>query len=128
MRSNDHDGVLDGESALSADRDGELPDEHVEMDDEWVRVTETHYDRESGRELATALVFAIADAKGVDPLDHSEMPPLYESVDVQSLEDTFFGPSGHGPERDEAVALTFTYADLKVTLRADGWIFVSEPR
>lgn len=95
--------------------------------DQWVRVNQAHYDRSSDGELATELIFTIADAKGVDPLDHTELPPLYESVDAQSLEETFFGPPGVGTQRDESGAVAFRYDGYKVVLRADGWISVYEP-
>lgn len=92
--------------------------------DQWVQVSQTHYDRECEGELATELVFAIAEAMNVDPLDHTKMPPLYESVDAQALEETFFGPSGADTQRDEAGAVTFMYNGHKAALRSDGWIFV----
>lgn len=94
---------------------------------EWTQVNQAHYDHDGERELATQLAFAIADAKGVDPLDYGEMPPLYERVDVQSLEETFFGIRGTEARREDAGAVTFTYGEYKVALRADGWIFVYEP-
>jgi hypothetical protein len=93
--------------------------------EEWVQVTQLKYDREG--ELATALVKAIAEAKGVDPLDHAQMPPLYESVDAQALEETFFGPSGADTDREEAGTITFRYNGYTILLRSDGWIFVYEP-
>ncbi|MFC6977303.1 HalOD1 output domain-containing protein [Halomicroarcula sp. GCM10025709] len=95
--------------------------------DQWVQVHQEHYDRESDGELATALAFAIAEAKGVDPLNHTEMPPLYEFIDAQALEETFFGPSGAGTRRTEAGAITFMYDNHKIALQSDGWISVYEP-
>lgn len=94
---------------------------------EWVQVTQLKYDRESEGELATALVNAIAEAKGVNPLDHAQMPPLYESVDAQALEETFFGLSGVDTDREEAGTITFRYSGYTILLRSDGWIFVYEP-
>lgn len=92
--------------------------------DQWRQVYQTHYDRENDGELATELVFAIAEVMDVDPLDHTKMSPLYESVDAQALEETFFGPSGADTQRDEAGAVTFMYTGHKVALRSDGWIFI----
>lgn len=94
--------------------------------DQWVMVNQTHYDRSSDVELTTKIIQSIAEAKGVDPTD-TELPPLYYSVDAQSLEETFFGPSGAGTERDESGTLAFRYDGCKVGLRADGWISVYEP-
>ena len=95
--------------------------------DQWVQISQTNYDRSGDEELATKLIFTIADAKGVDPLDHTALPPLYESIDAQSLEETFFGPPGVGTQRDETGVIAFRYAGYKVLLRADGWISVFEP-
>ena len=127
--------------------DDSTPEDVVEPDDEvvpdhwtagepqaeidtsqWVQVNQTAYERENNGELVTALVEAIADAKDVDPLDSAKMPPLYESLDTAALEDTFFGPSGaERPPRDGGF-VEFHYTGYKVTLRADGWIFVYESR
>lgn len=96
--------------------------------DQWEQIYQTHYDREAGDELATVIIFAIADAKGVDPLDRVEMPPLYESIDANALEETFFGPSGARSQRTSEGAITFGYNGYKIGLRSDGWIFVYEPR
>jgi hypothetical protein len=95
--------------------------------DEWVQVTQLKYDRKREGELATALVKAIAEAKGVDPLDHAQMPPLYESIDAHALEETFFGPSGADTHREETGTITFHYNGYTIALRSDGWIFVYEP-
>ncbi len=101
---------------------------HVDTD-QWVQVNQLHYDREENRELATALVYAIAEAKDVDPTNRAEMPPLYDSIDAQSIEETFFGPPGvNNHQREQSGAVTFMYDGYKVALRADGWIFVYEPR
>lgn len=94
----------------------------------WTQVQQAHYDRNQEEELTTTLVFAIAAAKGVDPLDHDAMPPIYESIDVQSLEDAFFGPSGADTQRSQAGAVNFQYDGLTISLRADGWISVYEPQ
>lgn len=122
--SNDSTTEPTGESA---------PETHESVDsatpldtDQWVQIHQAHYDRTSAGELATALVYAIAEAKGVDPIDHDEMPPLYEFIDAQALEESFFGPSGADTQRSEAGVVTFIYTGYKISLRADGWIFVYE--
>jgi len=96
--------------------------------DQWVQVQQAHYDRTTEEELVTTLIMAIAEAKDVDPLDGAEMPPLYESLDAAALENTFFGPSGAGTDHQDGGAVTFQHSGCKVALRADGWIFVYEPR
>lgn len=109
------------------------PDETIEYVEEldvdhWVQVEQGHYDRETDGELATELILLIAEAKGVDPIDQRELPLLYDAIDAQSLEETFFGPSGVGTKRDEAGSVTFMYDGYKVSVRSDGWIFVYEKR
>jgi hypothetical protein len=101
--------------------------ENIDID-QWVQVHQTHYDRDSNNTLVTTLVLAIAEAKDVDPLDHSEMPPLYESFDTSALETMFFDPSGAGSKQKAGGAVTFQYTGCKIVLRADGWIFVYEPQ
>jgi len=95
-------------------------------DDQWVQVNQVHYDYESDRSLVTALVLAIAEAKGVDPIADEEMPPLFESLDAAALENMFF--SSAEMSTDDKGFVTFRYTEYKVVLRADGWIFVYWPR
>jgi hypothetical protein len=103
-----------------------MPDDDVILRfDGWRLATQTQYDRDDDTELAATIVYAVADVKGVDPLDPS-LPPLYDSVDAAALEETFFGPRETGPERDESGAVTFTYDGCKVALQSDGWISIYE--
>lgn len=132
-RGNGNDGCDEKSEAESVD--GVAADEWEEVGaaetvdtDDWVQIHQSYYDSTNDEgELTTALVSAIAEAKGVDPLNHSEMPSLYDSIDAQALEETFFGPSGAETQREEGSVVTFIYEDYKVALRADGWIFVYEP-
>lgn len=119
--------ILGGASSSTGQR---LPGAFVEdsTTEQWERVNQAHYDRESERELTTALVFAIADARGVDPLDSEEMSPLYNTVDAATLEHTFFGPTGTDVDGQKEDAVVLTYNGYKVVLRADGWIAVYEPQ
>jgi hypothetical protein len=137
MTRNDKSDASDAEPERDAD-DGEdidsMPDAWEQANsgtpadaDEWVQVAQLKYDRECKEELATALVKAIAEAKGVDPLDHAQMPPLYESVDAHALEETFFGPYDADKSREEGGRITFRYNTCSIVLRSDGWIFVYEP-
>jgi hypothetical protein len=103
------------------------PQEEIDTS-QWVQVNQASYDRVSDDELVTTLAEAIADAKDVDPLDSAKMPPLYESLDIAALEDTFLGPTGADKTPQDGGFVEFHYTGYKVTLRADGWIFVYEPR
>ena len=130
MNNNDNSNAPAAEHSTDS-TEGTTPNEwkHAESvaavtTDDWVQIHQAHYDRESEEELVTTLVEAIRETIDADPLDLSQMPPLYESVDAQALEETFFGPPGAGTRRDEGGAVTFHYIGYKVALRADGWIFI----
>ncbi|PSP78044.1 hypothetical protein BRC81_08270 [Halobacteriales archaeon QS_1_68_20] len=70
------------------------------------------YEHDDGP-LSTAIVTAVADAEGVDPL---EMDPLYGAV-RSDLVDEF-----DGAEVGCDAELTFSYHGYKVTLDGDGEI------
>lgn len=118
--------IADDESGSLADSDPVRSPETVDTA-HWRQIHQSHYDHEKDVELTTALVSAIAAAKGVDPLNHSALPPLYESIDVQSLEDMFFS-STRTVTQEVRGAVNFEYNDLTIGLRADGWISIYEPR
>ena len=96
-----------------------MPDDDFLRFEGWRLATQTQYDCDDDTELAAAIVYAVADVKGVDPPD-SSLPPLYDSIDAAALEETFFGPREAGPERDESGAVTFTYDGFKIALQSDG--------
>lgn len=93
-----------------------------------VQVEQVHYDREGDAELAAVIVSAVADAKGVNPLDYTEMPPLYESVDAEMLEGTLFGHAEAGNDPEGTSEVRFEYEGYEVVVRSDGWILVTERR
>lgn len=70
--------------------------------------------------LPETVVWAVADAKGVDPMDIDE--PLYDSVDPDALERLFGEDS---PQFD--ARLTFTLADCDVVIRGDRTVVVRPP-
>jgi hypothetical protein len=120
--------VVDPGEVTQPDHWEQVDAQEIIDDDQWVQVNQTRYDRESDRALVTALVLAISEAKGVDPIDDEEMPPLFESLDAAALEDTFFGPAEAGTKHRDGGLVTFHYTGHKVALRADGWIFIYESR
>lgn len=87
------------------------------------QVAQRHFDPASGEELTSAIVFAVAEAEGVDPTAVSG-PPLYEAVDVCALNDLLFGSSGSAPANG---SVEFAYRDYLVRVRDDGWIRVFAP-
>lgn len=104
---------------------GTADDEPAADTPEWVQAAQLHYDPVEFGELTTAVVYAIADAMDMDPVEVKH-PSLYESVDVASLEKTFFGPDVRGDSRQGVGTVEFLYGDHLVTVKSDGWIQVYE--
>lgn len=87
------------------------------------QLTQQHYSPNGMPGLTTAIVYAIADAKGVDPID-MKSPPLYEIVDVPSIEKAFFAERNGNGTRHSTGSVEFWYAEYLVKVRSDGWIQV----
>lgn len=81
------------------------------------------YDPMTDGELVIAMVSAIADARGVSPLD-LRSPPLYDCIDVGALEDAFFGPDG--TVNTGVRAVEFPYVEFRVKVSSDGRIQIFE--
>ena len=105
------------------DDDTELAQDET---NEMAFVTQAHYECEGHRDLTTEIIFAIADAEDVAPMEIKE-PPLYECVDVAAIEDGFFGPHVNGQSRDSEGSVSFRYNQYQVEVASDGWITVSKP-
>ena len=93
---------------------------------EWQQATQTKYDPSADGELGTALVYAVADAKDVDPLDHDELPVLHDVVDPEHLEQTVVASASGPTATDGRSHVSFEYADVMVTVENNGWITVYE--
>ncbi|WP_435063974.1 HalOD1 output domain-containing protein [Halobaculum sp. EA56] len=109
-------------------RDGAERDDDPSLDREATlrQAAQRLYDPDRDGGLATAIVFAIADAEGVPPTE-VKSPPLYETVDVAGIENTFFDRGTDGRSRHGTGAVEFRYAEYLVRVRSDGWIQVHEP-
>lgn len=114
MSKRTDDGLMDGDDPTS------IADTH------WSQLAQRHYEPNGQGELTTALVFAIAEAKGISPSE-VKSPPLYESVDVPAIEDAFFGPDVADESRQGIGTVEFQYTNYLVKVRSDGWIQVYEP-
>lgn len=95
--------------------------------DEWELISRSRYDPSGNEGLVATLVLAIAEAKDVDPLDYSQMPPLNDYFDAASLGDSFFDPSERESGSDDPSVVTFMYETYRVTVETDGWIRVYTP-
>lgn len=93
-----------------------------EQDAHWHQIAQRLYDPGRDEELTTAIVFALADAAGVEPTELTS-PPLYEVVDAAAIEETFFGS---GRAKPGSGTVEFRYEEYRVEVRSDGWIHVFE--
>lgn len=71
---------------------------------------------EEGQSPAEAVIEAIAEAAGVEPL---ELPPLYEFIDPEALDNLF---QQHDSATDPEAMLVFSINKWNVFVRADGRI------
>lgn len=74
-----------------------------------------------GGQLSETVITAIAEAKGVDPLD---LEPLYTAVDPDALNEMFRPTIGSAPS---ALELRFSMADCQVVVHGDGEVVVTPP-
>ena len=98
-------------------------DPTIESDMRWHQLTQRHFEPETGEELTTAVVYAIAEAIDTDPVE-LKSPSLYDIVDVASIENAFFVDDAPDNLRDGTGTVEFHYGDQLVTIRSDGWIQV----
>lgn len=70
-------------------------------------------------QVSDTVVTAVAEAKGVDPLD---LEPLYNVVDPDAL-NAMYRPSGSAPSTD--VEVSFSMAGCEVVVHADGEVVVT---
>ncbi len=107
------------------DADGTGNEENPNLDygKRWNQLAQRHYDPEQDGELTAAIIFAIAEAKGVSP-DKVNSPPLYEVIDVPAIESSLLSSRTQGDSRQGTGTIQFRYTDNLVKIRSDGWIQV----
>lgn len=66
----------------------------------------------------TAVIETVEEHSGVDA---TELPPLSDSVDPDSLNNLVTSPSG---SQDDVLTVTFTYAGYRVAVHSDGLVGV----
>jgi len=74
-----------------------------------------------GGEVSETVVIAVAEAKGVDPLD---LDPLYTVVDPDALNSMFHPAVGSPPS---SMKLCFSMAGCQVVIHGDGEVVVTPP-
>lgn len=72
----------------------------------------------SDEAISQQVVEAVADAKGVDPLD---LPPLYNTVDPDALDSLF----SHAESHSAIAELRFTIEGCEVLIRGSGEVVVT---
>lgn len=83
-------------------------------------VVDAQYDHETDSSVTEAIIWALADAVGVDPTD---FPPLFDYVDPDAL-DALCDPSDG--VTDEATVLSFQVDTWNVFVRSDGRIQICD--
>jgi len=101
-------------------------DPTLTADGRWVQVARRRYDPAGEEEFTATVLFAIADATGVSPLE-LQSPPLCERVDLEALEALFFGSNHAGPVGRSVGVVAFEYDGYRVTIESGGEIRVDEP-
>ncbi|WP_224271065.1 HalOD1 output domain-containing protein [Haloprofundus salinisoli] len=93
--------------------------------EDWTFETQAHYDPDEQRDLTTVIIGTIAEVEGVEILD-IKVPPLYEVVDTESVEDTLFGRP-EATRNGTQLKTEFRYRNHKVEIDAEGWVTVFSP-
>ena len=93
---------------------------------QWTPAAQRHFDPSADADLANTIVYTLADADAVSPVN-LEGPPLYEMVDAEAIQYTLFGEEVAGASRQGTGSIEFRYREYLVKVRSDGWIQVYEP-
>lgn len=88
----------------------------LEFSDDSVTPITKHWDRDSEDTPVYAVVSAVAEADGTDPV---ELPPLYEAIDSEALNALFTARS-----ETTVGKVAFQYAGYNVTVRGNGEVHV----
>lgn len=83
-------------------------------------VVDTRYEKDSGKSPAETIIDALAAAEGVDATD---LPPLYETIDPDALDQLF---EDHEGAAGAEATLSFRFDTWNVFVRADGRIRVCD--
>lgn len=83
-------------------------------------VVDAYYEHDSYKTPVETIIEALAEAQGVEP---DELPPLYDTIDTDALNQLFQTPSG---TTDGVKLLSFTVDTWNVFVREDGRIRVCD--
>lgn len=85
-------------------------------------VIDAAYAPDGDHSPAEVIIDALAEVTGVDPL---ELPPLYNFIDPEALDQLF---ARHSPSENVDAILGFTVEQWNVFVRADGRIRICDAR
>jgi hypothetical protein len=108
---------------MSERRDSTLDTQTTDGGDRPLADAQAHYDHDEQHDLTTTIIFAVADAEGVDPVE-IKTPPLYDYVDAVAVEEALFGPARRRQNHTGTEAIAFSYRGHDITVRSDGWVSV----
>ncbi|HZD43308.1 MAG TPA: HalOD1 output domain-containing protein [Methanomicrobiales archaeon] len=91
--------------------------------DDWQLVRRAHYNRDGRHDLTTAIIFAVAAAEDVAP-DELKEPVLYECVDVDAIEGSFFGRNVLERNPDDVGTVAFRFGEYRIDVTSTGWISI----
>lgn len=77
------------------------------------------YESSSGESVSETVIRAVADAKGIDPLDMDAC--LFDAIDPGAL-DTIFAADNEGTER----RVSFTFAGYRVAVNESQTVFLTD--
>jgi hypothetical protein len=105
------------------DTGGVEGDRPGETDGRWRQVVQRSYDPDGPGDLTAAIALAVAEATGKSPTTLE--PPLYDSVDGETIEELFDWGATTEVGTTDARLVEFRYDDNLVTVRANGRIGVA---
>lgn len=90
----------------------------------WNPLVQAQYTPDNGRDLSTVIAESLAQVHDVSVTELQS--PLYDSMDIEAVEDMFFSTTRTSKPATQGV-LEFLHDGVLITVRSDGWVQVSEP-
>lgn len=117
--------TADDEHEENRPRDQRTIGHEVPPEAKWEMAVQKPVDDDQPGGLTTTIVYAVAEAEGVEPVDVKN-PPLFDVIDAAALEATYFRSDGVSRTEDGQSTTEFMYRDHRVVVRSDGWVFVHD--
>lgn len=127
MKDEPEGSTSDEEAAVSGRR-GQTevaPDHSVPADAEWTQVAQKPVGESPTSGLTMAIISAVADAEGVQPVEITD-PPLFDVLDTAALEAAFVSSGDLVHLQDEGASTEFMYRGYRIMVQCNGWVRVFE--